>query len=364
MPEPKRPLRPGSTAWTTLRQGALVAAISLVLFAALYVGWQYRNFLEMRRHTTGESFIEDNALVGYRLKPDSSFTSLDSGYTAQASNEGLRSRAKGDDSKGPCDILVAGCSFMWGDGVDYDQTFPAQLAKATGLKVDNAAVPSYSLLQGVLTVGLLADKKPRLVIFGFFDDQLPRSLSPCAPSLNGFCRPAPRLAYDPDRHGLAILPPPDLPYASSAVTEDYYLAKRFDAGFLRYAAWEDLLKLTGRDADSLRARALAAFHQQSTDAAAFDFLLGELARRTRAMGARLLFVHLPHPEAVRPLNAALHAVIAKYAAPDFVFADCADFLAGDARPLVVSAGNHHPNARYFASMVEHLRPVVDRLLAP
>lgn len=356
--------RPGALAWSGIRQGALVVAISAVLFALLYVALQYRDFLEMRRHTTGESFIEDDAVVGYRLKPHSAFTSLDSGYSAFASNEGLRSRDREVDSRGACPVLVAGCSFMWGDGVQYDATFPALLGRALDLKVDNAAVPSYSLLQAVLTIKLLAEKKPRLVILGFFDDQLPRSLSPCAPSLNGFCRKAPYLAYDTGRRALAVEPPLSLPYDAAAVTERYYLAKHFDAAYLKYAVWEDYLKITRQDANALRARALAAFHAHATDAQAFDFLLGKLSRLMAERDTKLLFVHMPYPEAVRPLDAKLRALVGKYASPSFVFADCADFLAGKRESLVVSAQNHHPNAVYFTAMVDALAPLIRQMLQP
>jgi hypothetical protein len=356
--------RPGPSAWSGIRQGAGIVAISAVLFALLYVAWQYRNFLEMRRHTTGESFIQDDALVGYRLKPHSAFTSLDSGYSAFASNEGLRSANRDVDSRGESAVLVAGCSFMWGDGVQYEATFPAVLGQALDLKVDNAAVPSYSLLQAVLTIRMLADKKPQLVILGFFDDQLPRSLSPCAPSLNGFCRKAPYLAYDTQRQTLVAEPPLSLPYDAAAVTERYYLAKHFDAAYLKYAVWEDYLKITRQDANALRARALAAFHAHATDAQAFDSLLGELSRLMADRGTKLLFVHMPYPEAVRPLEAQLRTLVDKYTSPTFVFVDCADFLAGEKESLVVSAQNHHPNALYFTAMVEALTPRIRQLLQP
>jgi lysophospholipase L1-like esterase len=109
------------------------------------------------------------------------FYELEPGYEGVGPNgEAIRvdSRGlRGEDRLAPFDaeprVVAVGDSFVFGLGVEEEETFPAALGRALGMRVENAGVPGYNLTQSVARLeGALAELAPSAVVLGFLENDL------------------------------------------------------------------------------------------------------------------------------------------------------------------------------------------------
>ncbi len=142
-----------------------------------YVG-EYQN-----RHNR-KLLVADQTL-GWKIRP-----SWQSGIY-QSNAQGFRSRSDFDPGHGCKRIALAGDSFTFGVGIEYQKTFASLIE--TGLPgscVDNMGVPGFGLDQIWLTVRTQAlPLHPRLIAVAFISEDLARSQEAYR-STEGFNKPA------------------------------------------------------------------------------------------------------------------------------------------------------------------------------
>jgi hypothetical protein len=88
---------------------------------------------------------------------------------------GIRKNSDEEEQLTPGSVLAVGDSFTAGSEVVNEDTWPAQLERALGVRVINAGVGGYGVDQAVLNAErLLPILKPRAVIVGIYDEDIMR----------------------------------------------------------------------------------------------------------------------------------------------------------------------------------------------
>jgi hypothetical protein len=93
---------------------------------------------------------------------------------------GERITRKNPSEKGKEEILLIGCSFTMGMGLDDDQTFAWKLQQEfPKVSIRNLGVGAYGTYQSLLVLKdqLLETKKPRAVVYGLIDHHLLRNIA-------------------------------------------------------------------------------------------------------------------------------------------------------------------------------------------
>ena len=114
-------------------------------------------------------------LLGYSPKPDYASRDNHWGTVVTIDGDGMRKNGDGAPPAGDRVIATVGDSFTFGDQVDDDATWPAQLEQILGQPVKNGGVFGYSLAQAVLRAEAMLDKFPvSTLIVSFIPDDLNR----------------------------------------------------------------------------------------------------------------------------------------------------------------------------------------------
>jgi len=141
----------------------------------------------------------------------------------------------GESAPAHPDIVFLGDSFTWGHGIENEQTFAHRAPLALGVTGANLAMASYGTTQSLLMLRRNLDLAPRLIVHTFTTEHLLYSTWPCASSYYPFC---------------------------------------LDVAHVAWGGWKALLD---------RARQNQAM----------EFLLTEMAKTARSIGAALWFVYVP-----------------------------------------------------------------------
>ncbi len=99
-------------------------------------------------------------LLGYVPTPGFASTDNHWGTRVSIDADGFRRNGDGAPPKGDGLIVAVGDSFTFGDQVDDDASWPAQLERLLDRPVANAGVFGYSLTQAVLRAELLLERRP------------------------------------------------------------------------------------------------------------------------------------------------------------------------------------------------------------
>jgi hypothetical protein len=155
---------------------ALMLSIPPLFAVALTLG--YYSFKKLEENVVyTEGFGQLDGEIGWVLRPNASarvyFRSRMTGetyydYRVYTNRDGLR--ASSVPSETPAGgIAAVGDSWTFGTGVDYADTFPAQLSQKLGVPVANLGVPAHGTAQSILllkrTIGLIA---PKIVVHANF----------------------------------------------------------------------------------------------------------------------------------------------------------------------------------------------------
>ncbi len=129
-------------------------------------------------------------------------------------------------------MLVVGDSFVFGDGVSDDESWPAILERLSGGRVINAAVPGFGLDQAVLRAEQVAAVyAPDIIIVGFIPDDVLR----CEMSyFSGRAKPY----FDVDGSGLRLYPAPVPSPLVSALKRTLSVSVTMDVLFPRFMDWD------------------------------------------------------------------------------------------------------------------------------
>jgi hypothetical protein len=263
-------------------------------------------------NVSGSGYVAEDPVIGYVGMPNAEMHHLVPPlYSAFTDDRGGREDRLGRNAPANIDALFIGDSYTWGDGVQVEDTFPKLLGQRLGLTVFNAAVPSYGVVNALLSIDKFIDLKPRYIVFGFLNDQLRRNYSPCADSGVFLCRPTAYLDGDADH--LEIRLPLDHGHTHVRYLREIEFSHIFGWRDVYWAAYRDVymtLANTRRPSNSppgdfwpTRGDASRYFER------AFDpkwrerglrFLVERMASKAESIDAQLIFVYIPSDRLVSP----------------------------------------------------------------
>ena len=160
---------------------ALVVLITAALAEATLAGIRNVPFLHRRPlllPLARELYFVDRATVqvlgdcarwdpslGYTLKPGAcTFANTEYRTTLRVNSVGIRDS---EEALAAPEIVVLGDSFAMGWGVEGEQTFAAVLARASGARVLNAAVPSYGSVRELRMLSRVDRSRVRTLVWQF-----------------------------------------------------------------------------------------------------------------------------------------------------------------------------------------------------
>jgi hypothetical protein len=334
---------------TTLRRignSTLILGSTLITIAALEIGCRQFGIEPMRRinsYFAADGWAREDNEIGWVNKPGSARLGS---VTMTFNRDG--SRVTG--ATGDADIIMIGCSFTQGHGVNDADTMAWRLhATHPRIAISNFAVAGYGTLQSYLELKRILDRDPapKLVIYNFFYWHTIRDIAPVQWV---------RLFRDPS--GRFLAPPRTMPVDGKLV----------DRPTTKYRRWplEDQSSLV-----SLAKLAYLGWHHPSSidrnaDILVATGLLNRMQKLVAAHHSRLLVTVLdpwwpnesdPH---VREWIPIFHP--ARDAAPairqfllesarrgELEFLECAKPGETLATPDYEIPGGHHPNARANAA---------------
>ncbi|MBX3462916.1 MAG: hypothetical protein KF830_07080 [Planctomycetes bacterium] len=159
---------------------ALVPIAVLLLGAELVIRLvraplHFGSFRELRLDLMRRNYpAEPHPLLGYAPRPN--YRSRDNhwGTLVTIDGDGLRRNGDRPPPDGPC-VATVGDSFTFGDQVDDDASWPAQLERVLDRPVKNGGVFGYSLTQAVLRAEWMLERFPvTALVVSFIADDLTR----------------------------------------------------------------------------------------------------------------------------------------------------------------------------------------------
>lgn len=239
-------------------------------------------------HFAGGPMISYDPEIGFVPTPNSSTTRTDGptlSYHIYTDRRGARVSHPGDQSAEKLDMLFIGDSFTWGHGVENDDTYAALVPRRLHLVSANIAMASYGTTQALQMLRRNLDSRPRFVIYPIISQHWIRNVSACAPSYYPFCLDCSSVALGAD--GAPEIRPP----ATNGVRRTA-LQIQYEENGLRPAQWF----VHGADVAVgrvLSRRAASKASDPRLQRIAMDFLLSEMVKTTRAIGASLVLVFVP-----------------------------------------------------------------------
>jgi lysophospholipase L1-like esterase len=299
--------------------------------------------------------------VGYELRPGYRGTGP-SGEEIRIAANGLREAVSASTPAGAPRVIALGDSFVFGLGVPAEEAFPAALERALdgGVRVENAGVPGYNLVQSVARLEeALSVAAPEAIVLGFLENDIHNVDGP-----DHEATPAGLLA----RHPQAFRPETEVnPF--QALGGPWLWLQLHSAAFRvgSYAAIRARLRVTGDEELAALARAaeqsgalgdrlLRGELDDETEPrfAAASHLLARAAASARAAGARLVLVVFPRPEQLlsERLRGGSRRITAVAAAAGIDVVDPTAALAAspDRIGLYLFPSDHHPSARGHAAV--------------
>jgi hypothetical protein len=341
---------------------AIIALQITVVFAAFSVFVHFQA-AKMDVRVTRDSIWDWTALDGLTtrkrvstelMRPDAFAVHLDS--------RGARVPARSVETPDTVDVMVIGCSFAFGWGVNEGDTFPALLREDLHVRVANLGIPGTGTVSALRSLERNRDLSPRVIVYTFIADHVRRNLAPCAPLPTIGCVSVPYVDWVANEPRI-VAPVGTRADFDAALRLNHMIAanRTIDAPvlafrFLQGLAWLLSHNLLGRNPDNA---ANVSAHGDAT----LDFLLSRIADEARRLGAVAVFLHVPDqfPTAV-PVPESIVAALP----PGVVLVDAAPALNAygetSGQPLSVS-GDGHPNATAHRIIERALEPVLTKLLA-
>jgi hypothetical protein len=266
----------------------LIAAIPIAALIVGFVWVSYWSIPSFPIRIEGGPIISYDAEIGFVPTPNSSTTRIDSptlSYHIYTDRRGARVSQPGEQSADKLDMLFIGDSFTWGHGVENEDTYATIVARHLHLASANLAMASYGTTQALQMLRRNLDSRPRTVIYPIIADHWRRSVSACAPAYYPFC-------LDCSHVTIASNNSPEIrPPATNGV-------RRTDLQIESEKHGLPPMQWVVHGADVIIGRILSrAAQARASDprlqAAAMEFLLSEMVKTTRSVGASLVVVFIP-----------------------------------------------------------------------
>jgi hypothetical protein len=352
-----------------LKTLAVAAGLSLALsFIFVYYLQRARVFYEQNQKSSGQVLYEQDALLGYRPKPNLSFlVASPPPFWIFTDAEGARVGEGGVDSSRGVDVIATGCSVTFGQRVMQEDSFSGRLGLDLGVKVYNVGISGFSTLSSMLRAQNFLRFRPKVVVYGLIDDHFHRNLSPCTSFWrSSSCRPT--VYLQPNRstgNFERVLP---MVREDFRVPEEFVGEHRFGFTDIFWAFRRDWERATGTDASGLNTRA-GAGRQSGDQLRAMELVMKEWLRTAEEERYELVVAYIPYPESPQPLapeKRALFRELEKH--PRFHFVDSTEafrrYLARNpGKSLCASSSDCHPGKEGHALVAEVLYAKLKTLLA-
>jgi len=283
----------------------------------------------------GGSSISYDPEVGFVPTPNSSVHRTDSptlSYHIYTDRRGARVSRPGEQSADKLDVLFIGDSFTWGAGLEAGDTYAALVPQRLHLVSANVAMASYGATQALQMLRRNLDSRPRVVIYPIITDHWRRSVSACAPAYYPFCLDTSYVSLN--AHGTPEIRPPRTNGVRRADLQIQYEQKGL--GPVQWAV-HGVDVIVGR---VLLRAADAAASDPHVQAAAMDFLLSEMVKTTRAIGASLIVVFIPARDEMLPAPAQLSRLSQQLG---FRLLDATQSIRASGAPATLYLPDGHPN---------------------
>lgn len=342
--------------------------IFLLIFIYYLAGsWDYYQRHRFQSGYSGDSLIQKDSTIGYAVRPSIMRRhTVPPVYTVYTDERGARVGRSGVKAPDQVDFLAVGDSYTWGEGINDESTFIKILGRQKNLVVSNVAVPGYGITGCLLTLKKFLLLKPRVVIFPLIENDIRRSIEPCAPNWSPYCL---SVAFvDFDRTGRPFIhPAADWSEANEQYLKEILMEHPFGLRDIFWAVRRDWLRLSQKDQDSLnrlyRSRQTPEFKEK-----ALTFLLEQMAQTSRKISAKLLIVYLPVMNNIQPApSELLQAVMKLENGLDVFYTDLAAPFAeyvganGD-RSLKAGGVDVHPSETAHQLIADQLAPLLDEML--
>ena len=327
---------------------ALTAALTLsacFALAVLYYAFRARGYAALDHALEGDFPIEPDDEMGFvPIRNGATFRRHDRAglaYHMFTSDRRARVNTRFERTSPAVDLMIVGCSFSWGHGVESEDTYGQVLARRRGLTVANLAFSAWGTTQAVQMLERNRDLAPRAVVYGFMSDHLKRNLMACAPAYGPLCLPFAHVAFGAD--GQPFLARPD--------TSMFEPNRRFWRSFFFTKSIGPRQVLSAAEVDwaRLRHRHPAPPADEVAPARALAYLLRRLHAAAAGAGSTLVVVNLPYLERERtpPAPPALLQAVEEIRGGDVAWLDLApvvkDYYRDPSRPSLRFAHDRHPD---------------------
>jgi hypothetical protein len=249
------------------------------------VMWEYR---WRKAHASRGTFTDTNDVYGFDVhdamlgwKPRPNYRT----DTVRTNAMGIRAEREYafERQAGISRIVLVGDSFVWGEGVPNEETFPSHLSRSlSDVEVINLGVHGYGTDQQLLRLRELGLRfAPDVVILGFYEENLWRNVL----SFRDYAKPRFRLGQEELVLDNQPVPPPE-----AILADDQRLPRSFllvlVRRFVRRARWQ-----------------LGIGTERSEEWRITRAILELTKREVEAHGARFLLLYVPTPDIDEPGNA-------------------------------------------------------------
>jgi hypothetical protein len=274
-------------------------------------------------------------------------------YHVFTSDRRARVSARGERTPPAVTLLTVGDSFSWGHGVENEDTYTTRLARRWNVPAANLAFSAYGTVQSLQMLQRSADLQPRLVVYGFIADHMKRNISPCAPAYGPLCLPFSYVGLDASGAPVVRRPDTRLFAVNRRFWEDFFFAKSVRPRQVWVAAEAEWARLA-------RPPHRLAPDDAATRERILESLLGDMARTSAAMGARLIVLNIPYFErgGTNAMPVPLKEALARVQAPNLSVLDLAPIVerhyADPSAPLLRFDRDRHPNPAAHALIADAL----------
>ena len=353
----------------------LTAILTLSVCLALlvvYYAYQARRYASLDNALEGDFPIEPDDEIGFvPIRNGATFRRHDRAglaYHVFTSDRRARVNARFERTPPTVDLVIVGCSFSWGHGVESEDTYGQVLARRRGLTVANLAFSAWGTVQAVQMLERNRDLAPRAVVYGFMPDHLKRNLLACAPAYGPLCLPFAHVTFADDGQPRLAWPDPSLFEPNRRFWRSFF--------FIKSVGPRQVLAAAEVDWTRLRRHPPPSRDDEAAPALALEYLLPRLRAAARNAGSTLVIVNLPYlePGQTPPAPPALLHAVDAVRGSDVEFLDLAPavkaYYRDPRRPSLRFARDRHPNReahRLFAGEIEtflEARGLIDRAASP
>ncbi len=334
----------------------------IVLILLLLTNWQLTKYKPHVRFF-GDFPVASDPEIGFVARKNSSTyrVRLDQQieYHLYTDSRGARMNKPGEVTPENVQIVTIGGSFSWGHGIENEETFTQRIREYLHVPVANFAYGSYGTLQSLQLLKRNVDIKPRVIIYGFIKDHIRRNLWPCAPSDYPFCSYVSYIDFNQEGVPFIKKPKSDFKRFISRVQK---IQKCNERGFSLIHLTLGLEILIAKAEKNIHiSNARKNYRNKLKRIKSLDFLISEMNRVGKRIGATLIVMYIPNFKKVLPPPKELIEVLKDK--KEIIFLDLTNavnaFVQANRQSILQLYGKGgHPSAMAHKLMAAELKKII------